>query len=72
MIYKYTMQKISLKDYLQLRGVSVQEAAAELGITRAHMHNLCKGEAPSRELAIKIWKWSAKVIKPSHLLGLPE
>ena len=63
---------MELKDYIrEARGITIGEAAEELGITRQYLNMIATGKViPGRNTAIRIERWSAKVVKAVELLRL--
>lgn len=66
-----TIMKITLKDIIKARELTIDEAAKELGITRQHLSGILSGKIPGRKTAIRIQEWTLSMIKAKDLLRLP-
>jgi len=50
---------MTLKQFTDKYGTSTAFLARKLGVSRAHMHKIIRGDAlPSRKLALKIEEWT--------------
>lgn len=61
---------MELKTYIKQRGISVEKAAKEIGITRGYLFEIVGGRvSPGRKTAIKIKNWSQNLVKFRDLWG---
>jgi len=62
---------MNLKTYIRdVRKITQEDAAKELGISRVHLNNIINLISPGVKLAKKIENWSYGVIKAQDLLNL--
>jgi len=62
---------MNLKSYIKdVRKISQETAAEEIGISRVHLNNIINLIEPSVRLAKKIETWSYGVVKAADLLKL--
>ena len=55
---------MKLKEYIQLRDITVIIAAKELGVTRQYVYALMTGQfTAGRKMAMKIRDWSQNLVK---------
>jgi transcriptional regulator with XRE-family HTH domain len=59
---------IVLRDELQKRGISIREAAHEMGTTHTTLHRILNGEPMSLSMLNKIATWMG--VPPASLVGL--
>lgn len=53
---------MTLREYLQLRGLTEQQAADNLGTTRQRINMICNGDAAGRKLAARIERWTGGAV----------
>jgi DNA-binding XRE family transcriptional regulator len=62
---------MNLKEYINFKGISQEQAAKEIGITRQHLNMIIQNKClPGKNAALKIEKWSDKLFKAADLMQL--
>lgn len=57
------------KEYLKLRGITIVEAAKQLGYTRPYLTEILNGKSPAgRKLAEAFEKWSDNAVSKEELM----
>lgn len=59
-----------LKTYIENRNLTVKRAAAEIGITRQHLHCALRGQVMGRRTAKKIEAWTNGAVTAIELMKL--
>jgi len=62
----------SLQRYLTLQGLSVAQAAQEIGCSRQYMYMLLKGYQAGKRMATHIEDWSDGYVSATELTGIDE
>jgi plasmid maintenance system antidote protein VapI len=62
--------KTKLKQYIEMRGITIKQAAEEIGVSRPLIHYAINGNPLSRRTALKIEKWSDGFVPAVELVGL--
>jgi plasmid maintenance system antidote protein VapI len=62
--------KTKLKQYIEMRGITIKQAAEEIGVSRPLIHYAINGNPLSRRTALKIEKWSDGFVSAVELVGL--
>jgi len=62
----------SLQKHLGSRGLSVAQAAKEIGCSRQYVYLLLKGHPAGKQMAASVEKWSDGYVPASELMGLDE
>jgi plasmid maintenance system antidote protein VapI len=64
--------KTKLKQYIEIRGITIKQAAEEIGVSRPLIHYAINGNPLSRRTALKIEKWSDGLLSAVELVGLTD
>lgn len=62
--------KTKLEQYIKIRGITIKQAALEIGVSRPLVHYAIKGNPLSRRTALMIEKWSDGFVPAVELAGL--
>lgn len=61
-----------LEQYINMKGISIAQAATEIGCTRQYLYMLINGLVPGKVVAMRIQEWSSGVIKVVELMGMEK
>jgi len=59
-----------LKRYIRLQGLSIPDAAVQIGCTRQYLYMILDGLPPGKVTAKKIEKWSKGLLSAAELMKL--
>lgn len=62
--------KTKLKQYIEMRGITIKQAAEEIGVSRPLIHYAINGNPLSRRTALMVEKWSDGFVTAVELVGL--
>jgi transcriptional regulator with XRE-family HTH domain len=62
------MKKTKLKQYLEMKDVSISKAAREIGCTRVRLSQVVNGQRAGRKVAGLISKWSGGLFTEAELM----
>ena len=61
-----------LEQYINMKGISIAQAATEIGCTRQYLYMLINGLVPGKVVAMRIQEWSSGVIKAVELMSMEK
>jgi hypothetical protein len=66
---KNRAMQTKLKKYIQeVKGITIREAAGEIGLSRPHLTYLCNGLPAGRSAAKKIREWSGGMLTEQDVM----
>jgi transcriptional regulator with XRE-family HTH domain len=64
------MEKLTVKKYLEYRGISIRKAAREIGCTRQRLSQIVNGGRAGRRVARLISDWSGGFLSVADLMQI--
>jgi len=64
--------KTKLEQYIQFKGISISQAAKEIGVSRPLLHYAMRGQPLGRRKALRIQEWSNGLVPAAELVGLVD
>ena len=59
---------MKLRKYLDLKQITVSDAASQLSVTPQRVYQLLNGDLPGAKLTLKIVEWSEGAVRTDDLL----
>ena len=63
------MKDNNLRQFIKYRGVTISQAAKEIGVSRPLLHHAMDGNPLGRESSLKVEKWSNGMLRATELAG---